>query len=83
MTLHAGLGLIVTLKLHVEELPQASVAVELTVVTPRGNVLPDAGIDTIVTEEQLSIAVTVKLTILLHKPLVIFAGQVIDGAVIS
>ena len=54
----------VTVKLHVEEFPDASVAVEVTVVMPSGKVLPEGGDETIVTgPEQLSVAVTAKLTV--------------------
>jgi len=39
----------VTVKVQVALLPQASVAVTYTLVVPTGNVLPDAGIDVMVT----------------------------------
>jgi hypothetical protein len=65
--LHVGLGLTVTVKVHVDELPQPSVATLVTVVIPEENVLPDGGVETIVTELlQASDAVTMKLTTLLH-----------------
>ena len=82
--LQTGLGLTVTVKVHVEELPHASVAVEVTVVIPRGKVLPEAGEETTVNvPEQISVAATVKLTTLLHSPLEILAGQVMAGGVTS
>jgi hypothetical protein len=50
----------VTVKLQVELLPHASVAVEFTVVIPIWKTLPDAGTLTIVTAPpQLSVAVSV------------------------
>ena len=47
----------VTVNAHAPVLPVASVAVQLTVVTPTGNVEPDAGTHTIPTPGQLSDAV--------------------------
>ena len=44
---------------HVPMFPDASVAVQLTVVTPTGNVDPLAGAHTIPTPGQLSVAVAV------------------------
>ena len=74
----------VTVKLHVEELPEASVAVEVTVVVPRGKVLPEGGDETIVTDPlQLSVAVTAKVTTLLQRPDTMFAGHEITGSVLS
>ena len=78
----------VTVNVHVEVLPHASVAVEVTVVVPIGNAEPDAGELTIVTAPpQLSVAVGVKFTTAEQEPTgvvtVIFAGQVITGAVTS
>ena len=51
----------VTVNAHVESglFGDASLAVQLTVVTPTGNVDPDAGAHTIVTPGQLSVAVAV------------------------
>jgi hypothetical protein len=78
----------VIVNVHVALLPQTSVAVEVTVVTPTGKAEPGACEFTIVTvPAQLSVAVTVKLTIAVQEPngvvTVIFAGQVIVGAVWS
>ena len=81
--LQAGLGLTVIVKLHVDELPHASKAVLVTVVIPIGKVLPDAGLEMIMTAPQLSVAVTLKSTTLLHAPLLIFDGHVITGAWVS
>ena len=68
-------------------MPAASVAVEVTVVVPIGNKLPDAGTDVTVTPGQLSVAVGVKLTVAPHWPGLlptdILAGQVIVGGCTS
>jgi hypothetical protein len=48
----------VTVKLHEAVLPDASVAVAVTVVVPFGKVEPEGGLLTTVTPGQLSIAVT-------------------------
>jgi hypothetical protein len=76
----------VTVKVHVEELPDGSVALDVTVVVPTGKLDPLAGVLTIVAE-QLSVAVGVKVTIALQVPrgavCVMFAGQVITGACTS
>ena len=73
----------VTVKAHVEVLPCASVAVLVTVVVPTAKVLPLAGLLATVTPGQLSVALTLNVTLLLHPPgaalTVIFAGQVICG----
>src|ERR1700741_1788936 len=49
-------------KLQVAVLPDASVAVQVTVVTPTGKQLPEGGLHTTTTPGQLSDAVVVKLT---------------------
>ena len=71
----------VTVKAHVEVLPCASVAMLVTVVTPTGKLVPLAGLLDTVTPGQLSVALTLNVTLLLHPPgaalTVIFAGQVI------
>ena len=69
-------------------MPHPSAAVTVTVVTPTGNTLPEAGTDVIVIAPgQLSVAVGVKLTAAPHRPgvllTVILAGQVNTGAVPS
>ena len=76
------------MNVHTALLPQASVAVEVTVVVPMGNAVPEAGTETIFTAPpQLSVAVGVKFTTATQDPtgvvVVIFAGQVITGAVWS
>ena len=77
----------VTVNVQLELLPQASVAVEVTVVVPIAKEDPDAGEFTIVTVPQLSVAVGVKFTTAVQEPTgvvaVILAGQVIVGAVTS
>jgi len=79
-------SLTVTVNEQVELLPQASVAVAVTVVVPRANTDPDAGRVVMVTAPpQLSVAFTVKFTTALQEPIgeltVMLAGQVITGAV--
>jgi hypothetical protein len=74
----------VTVKLQVDVFPLTSVATLFTVVVPTGKVLPDAGVLTMLATEQLSVAVTLKVTTVavgLHIP--IFAGQVITGFCVS
>ena len=73
-----------TVNIQLPELVAASVAVQVTVVTPRGNVEPEAGTQTGVIEpSQLSVAVAVKVTATEHIPagefIVIGAGQVTTG----
>ena len=80
----------VTVKLQVAVFPDASVAVQVTVFVPIGNVAPDSGLHNVVTPGQLSVAVGVKFT---ATPLaagqvtavtaVILAGQVIVGGCVS
>ena len=73
----------VTVKEQVAVNPAASVAVDVTVVVPFGNVDPDAGLLITVTPGQLSEADTAKLTAAEQAPdavfVVIFAGQVFVG----
>lgn len=80
-------GLTVTVKLQLDELPLASVAVQVTVVVPTGNVLPEAGEQlTDGLGSQMSEAVAVNVTTLpawLVQVVVMLFGQVIDGAVVS
>jgi hypothetical protein len=79
--------LTVTVKLQLRELPAASVAVATTVVVPNGKTEPDGGLLTTVGTEQLSLAVTVKLTAAEHVPTgaltEMLAGQEIVGSVLS
>lgn len=80
-------SLTVTVKLHVAVLPDASVAVAVTVVVPFGKFVPDGGLVTTLTPGQLSDAVTLKVTTLEHCPgvvvVTIFAGQVTRGGCVS
>src|SRR6185369_5365158 len=70
-------------------LPASSVTTEVTVVVPTGKLEPLAGVETTVgVASQSSVAVTVKITLLLpHWPLSAFttigAGQLIAGALVS
>lgn len=84
----ACVSLTVTVKVHGDDiLPEASVAVQLTVVVPTGNVDPDAGVHTTVAPGQLSSDVAVKLTTAEHCPAVLFvtilAGQIAEGGMSS
>ena len=76
-----------TLKLQVAVLPQASTAVQFTVVSPTGNSEPDAGVQkTLTGAGQLSVAVTVKVAtapLVPAQPMTTSVGQVISGAVWS
>src|SRR6185295_18502831 len=77
-----------TVKLQVAVLPEASVAVQVTVVTPTGKQLPEGGLQTTTTPGQLSLAVVVKLTTVQGSPTVgvtavTLAGQVIVGGCVS
>ena len=78
-----GVPTTVTVKVHVLELPLLSRAVLATVVTPTGKAKPLAGLLVSSAREQLSLAVTAKVTLLVHIPgavfTVRFAGQVIGG----
>ena len=78
----------VMVKLQVAVLPEASVAVQVTVVTPTGKQLPEAGLQTTTTPGQLSLAVVVKLTttqgsVMLVVTAVALTGQVIVGGCVS
>ena len=59
-------SLTVTVNEQLLELPAASVAVTVTVVVPLGKTEPDGGLLTMVTSEQLSVAVGVKFTTAEH-----------------
>ena len=75
------------MNVHVLVLPEASVAVTVTVVIPTGKKLPEAGELVTVTPGQLSVAVGVKETFAPHWPGVLptmmFAGQVTIGGCTS
>jgi hypothetical protein len=62
----ASLSLTVTVNMQVDVLPDASVAVQVTVVVPLANAEPDAGVHDVVTPKQLSIAVGVNVTTAVH-----------------
>ena len=74
----------VTSNVHTLVLPEASVAVTVTVVVPNGNILPEAGTLEIVVPVQLSVAVGVKVTTASHRPgsllTIISEGQVTTGS---
>ena len=75
-------------KLQVAVLPEASVAVQVTVVTPTGKQVPEGGLQTTVTPGQLSVAVDVKLTTTQGSPgvgvtAVRLHEQVITGGCVS
>ena len=66
-TIEGGwVSLIVTENEHEAILLDVSVAVQLTVVVPFGNVLPEGGVQALVTPGQLSLAVGSKLTTAEH-----------------
>jgi hypothetical protein len=73
----------VTVKVQVLLLPLLSRAVLVTVVVPRGKAKPLAGILERFVTVQLSLAVTTKVTLLVHTPgavlTVRFAGQAMTG----
>ena len=73
----------VTVKVHALLLPLLSRAVLVTVVTPTGKAKPLAGLLVRLATSQLSLAVTAKVTLLVHIPgaafTMTFAGQVIGG----
>ena len=72
----------ITWKEQLEVLPDGSVAIEVTVVLPIGKNDPEAGV-VVNIAEQLSVAVTLKLTIVPQVPTGVFieilAGQLIIG----
>jgi hypothetical protein len=78
-----------TCKLHVAVLLLASVAVQVTVVQPTGNVDPDGGLHTAVTPGQLSVAVGLGYVTTAPEPPitgvteVTLAGQMITGGCVS
>src|SRR6185436_9109067 len=82
-----GVPTTVTVKLHVLLLPLLSRAVLVTVVTPIGKAKPLAGLLVVFNTEQLSLALTIKVTLLVHAPgavfTVRFAGHVMVGARLS
>lgn len=83
------LSLTVTVNVHgvVDTFPDASVALQLTVVTPFANVDPLAGVQLAVAPGQLSLAVAVNVTLAVQIPapvfVVMFEGQVTVGGCAS
>src|SRR6185503_14893133 len=78
----------VTVKVQMLVLPLASVALFVTVVKPTGNVLPLGGLLTRLVTLQLSVALTVKVTLLWpHRPKSAVStrsgGQAIAGSWVS
>ena len=75
----------ITLNEQLAVLPDASVAVQVTVVVPCAKAEPLAGVQLEVTPEQLSLTVGANVTtaVLLQVLVVILAGQAIVGAVVS
>src|SRR5687767_5065135 len=77
----------VTEKVQVAVLPEASVAVIVTVVIPTGKLVPDEGIETTVVPGQLSVIVGVNVTTRPQVPAVlgcvILAGQMMTGGCVS
>jgi hypothetical protein len=78
-----GVPTTVTMKLQLLLLPLLSRAVLVTVVTPTGKAKPLGGLLVRLVTAQLSLAVTVNVTLLAHPPgaafTVIFPGQLIAG----
>jgi hypothetical protein len=62
----ASVSLTVTAKLQLAVLPEASLAVQVTLVVPLANVAPLAGAQMTVTFVQLSLVVTAHVTLLLE-----------------
>jgi hypothetical protein len=79
--------LTVTVKLQVAVFPHGSVATQFTVVVPFGNAEPLAGVQATPGVPQVSLAVTVKLTVATHMPgtvwVTMFAGHAMVGGVVS
>ena len=76
----------ITWKLHILTLPQASVAVQVTVVVPRGKSEPLAGVQTTATlASQMSetTGANVTATGTIHGSTTMSAGQVMSGFVVS
>ena len=86
-TVGFSVSLTVTVKLQPCVLPDASVAVQLTVVVPFEKAVPEAGLHKVVTPGQLSVAVGEKLTTASHLlgsvDWVMLDGQVIAGFSVS
>jgi hypothetical protein len=76
----------VTVNVHVAVFPDVSVAVHVTVVTPTGKAVPDAGTQ-LTLAEQLSVTVATNVCTELHNPVslqtVMLPGHVITGSSVS
>src|ERR1017187_6379173 len=73
-----------TSNVQLPALAEASVAVQLTGVVPGGKVLPEAGVQVLVTPGQLSVALNVQVTgVALGALETIVAGQLISGFSVS
>ena len=83
----SGARFTVTVKVQVAEFPHASATILVTVVLPTGKAKPLGGTLTIVLTAQLSVAVTLNITLLQHTPgptlTVTSLGQLICGGVLS
>ena len=68
-------------------LPELSKALLVTVVVPSANAEPLAGVLTILVTAQLSVAVTLNVTLLVQMPVaaltMMFVGHVISGSCVS
>src|SRR2546422_1973768 len=82
-----SVSLTVTVKVQLELLPDASVAVHTTLVAPLAKLEPDAGTHRIEPPRQLSVKVAMKLTLLVHCPgaalTVMLPGQLGTGRWLS
>src|ERR1019366_8071654 len=82
-----GVTTMVTIKLQLLQFPAWSVGVQVLVVVPSGNAVPDGELHTGVTEEQSSDTVSANVTAAVPWPgsgvLVMLPGQVICGGVVS
>src|SRR3989449_7673065 len=82
-----SVSLTVTVKVQLELLPDASVAVHTTLVAPLAKLEPDAGTHMIEPPRQLSVKLAVKLTLLVHCPgaalTVMLPGQLGTGRSVS
>src|SRR5262245_4397003 len=84
VSVHEGRSDTSTVNEQLAEFPQSSVAVQVTVVVPTGNVLPDGGTQTMVgVWSQLSVAVAVYVCVLWQTPTSMLPGQVMTGGSLS
>jgi hypothetical protein len=84
LTIHGATALLrITLNEQFAVLPDVSVAVQVTVLVPYAKVLPLAGIQLYVTPGQLSLTVGANVTTAVQALVVMLAGQVIVGLIVS